>query len=430
MSYKSDTNFLVNLLGCFLFYLIFFTCRNYFQAGDLSLVFLCFVNAVLPIAIYEIYRATEKNSKFPINFKIRNKFSLDRIFKKLIGLAITFLAIFLIYNLFPIYRTDYYKPFFEKLLLVSDYIFILAIPYFIITDLMMKNPKDSYYNLGLIAKFDFKNIDKKLIWEHSRAWIVKAFFLPLMTIYCINNFNFLHNLNLSNIQNFKNFFDLAYSFIFTIDIIFAVIGYSLTLKLFNTQIYSAEPTLLGWLVCIMCYEPFWVGAFNSNYFQYEEGYYWGNFFTENSIGYIIWGSLILFSIGIYSLATVAFGMRFSNLTYRGLVSDGPFALTKHPAYVFKNLSWWLISIPFITNSDWVTAVRNCAMLFGVNIIYYVRARTEENHLSNFPEYVAYAEAMNEKSIFAWVGKFFPFMKYSYERAKNSGSKTYDKFTCR
>ncbi len=430
MSYKSDANFLVNLLSAFLFYLIFFLCRSHFQAVDLTLILLCFANAILPILIYEIYRACESGSKSLINFKIINKFSFERISLKIIGLAITFLSVYAVYRLFPIYRTDYYFTFYNKLLAVIDYIFILAIPYFIITDLMMKSPKDAYYHLGLLVRFDFKNIDKKLIWEHARAWIVKAFFLPLMVIYCINNFNFLYNLDLSKIHNFKNFFDMAYSFIFTIDIIFAVIGYSLTLKLFNTQIYSAEPTLLGWLVCIICYEPFWVGAFNSNYFQYEEGFYWGHFFTENSIGYIIWGSFILFSIGIYSLATVAFGMRFSNLTYRGLISDGPYALTKHPAYVFKNLSWWLISVPFITNSDWITALRNCCMLLGVNIIYYVRARTEENHLSNYPEYVAYAEMMNEKSIFAWVGKILPFMKYSYERTKNSGSKTYPKFSGR
>ena len=46
------------------------------------------------------------------------------------------------------------------------------------------------------------------------------------------------------------------------------------------------------------------------------------------------------------------GPRFSNLTHRGILTHGPYAWSKHPAYLSKNLFWWLSSLPFLaTNAD-------------------------------------------------------------------------------
>jgi len=59
-----------------------------------------------------------------------------------------------------------------------------------------------------------------------------------------------------------------------------------------------------------------------------------------------WAIVVLGLITIYVLATVAFGIRFSNLTHRGILTNGPYRFTKHPAYVSKNLSWWMVSVPF------------------------------------------------------------------------------------
>ena len=62
--------------------------------------------------------------------------------------------------------------------------------------------------------------------------------------------------------------------------------------------------------------------------------------------YTLWGSAILALVAIYVWATIAFGARFSNLTHRGIITAGPYRFTKHPAYLAKNLSWWLITLPF------------------------------------------------------------------------------------
>ena len=77
----------------------------------------------------------------------------------------------------------------------------------------------------------------------------------------------------------------------------------------------------------------------------------------------------------------AFGLRFSNLTYRGVITHGPYRFTRHPAYLSKNLFWWSASLPFlVTDGGPVEAIRNVVGLSLVSAIYYWRARTEEAHL--------------------------------------------------
>jgi protein-S-isoprenylcysteine O-methyltransferase Ste14 len=59
-----------------------------------------------------------------------------------------------------------------------------------------------------------------------------------------------------------------------------------------------------------------------------------------------WGVAILLLQAVFSWCTVCFGLRYSNLSYRGVIVDwGPYAVLKHPAYAskiaaFGELSSW------------------------------------------------------------------------------------------
>ena len=103
----------------------------------------------------------------------------------------------------------------------------------------------------------------------------------------------------------------------------------------------------------------------------------------------------MFLTGVYAWATTAFGIRFSNLTYRGVLTNGPYAFTRHPAYLSKNAFWWCASMPFVvTGGSAVDAVRNTFFLGCVSAIYFWRARTEERHLlAEDPKYRAYSDWM-------------------------------------
>ena len=110
------------------------------------------------------------------------------------------------------------------------------------------------------------------------------------------------------------------------------------------------------------------------------------------------GAWLVFLTGIYAWATAAFGFRFSNLTHRGIMTHGPYAWTKHPAYLSKNLFWWFSLVPFlVTNGNIVDAIRNTVVLAFIGGVYYWRARTEEKHLSADPAYRDYAEWMERNA---------------------------------
>ena len=101
-------------------------------------------------------------------------------------------------------------------------------------------------------------------------------------------------------------------------------------------------------------------------------------------------SVLVGLVAIYAWATMAFGIRFSNLTHRGVITHGPYKFTRHPAYVSKNLSWWVAGLPFlVTAGGPIEAVRNTLLIAAVSGIYYWRAKTEEKHLLADPAYVAY-----------------------------------------
>jgi len=70
----------------------------------------------------------------------------------------------------------------------------------------------------------------------------------------------------------------------------------------------------------------------------------------------------------------------------------------------------MITLPFIPNHGWQDAVKWTLGLAGVSTIYFMRAKTEERHLSRDPVYVEYATWMNEHGWLRFLGKV-PLFKY-------------------
>lgn len=445
---KSETNLWVNLLAVVVFFATFFLLKDNIPAQAkasqaaiehyaISLSLICMLLAIIPIFLYDVLVVKVQRQAMAGLVKWQG-FNIPRIAVKLLGLAITFAVIVVVYWLFPEYG-DFYSRYFKLLHDISPFIVVISVLYILVMDGRMENPEDGYWQVGQWVLGRWHLVNRTVIGEHARQWLIKAFFLPLMLIFMFNNMTYLINLDYSIFdgawarlrsqptdQHFNIFYDFLYTFLYTVDVVFAAIGYAMTFKFLNSHIRSAEPTFFGWVVCIICYPPFWAGLFYGLYFAYDDNFKWGQWLVSNPALYISWGCLILVLIAIYSLATVCLGYRFSNLTYRGLVTNGPYRFTKHPAYIAKNLTFWLISIPFIPDPSVPGQgggylLKMCLLLLGVNIIYFLRARTEENHLSNYPEYVEYANWINEHGIFRKLGQWLPCLRYDEARAQRSGS---------
>lgn len=350
-------------------------------------------------------------------------FDPARLFTKLIGLAATFGGVAFCYWVFPNYRTDFFKPAMDTFRSVLPVLLVLAPLYIAVVDRHMRNPEDGLYQAGCVATVRWREVNWPVFWNYCRGWLVKGFFLPLMFCYFVGSLTEVqHHLTLfwSALATFVRetaagpmqiaqyffdhylaFYEFCYTTLFFFDLAFAIVGYSLTFRIFDNHIRSAEPTLAGWLAALVCYQPMWA-MLSTEYFAYDDNLYWGPVLTTHPALQVVWGTVILVFVAIYAWATIVFGTRFSNLTHRGIITHGPYRLSKHPAYICKNVSWWMISLPFLNQAGWSEALRLCLLMLMVNAIYFARAKTEERHLSADPVYRAYQAYMADHSVIAVV----------------------------
>jgi len=417
---KSATSGLHVLIGAF----ILLTCLVCFKFGGVfqddvveAALFCLLCVGMTHFVLDSLFLNIQQRVTTGLDFKLKS-YNFARSFIKYLGLLGTIGTLTFIYSAFPEYKADFYKPYWSLI----DRIFIpwllLAIPYFIFVDSKMKDPEDGYFQVGQIILLKFKDVNLEVLKGHFLGWFVKGFFLPLMFVYFYRDLVKLQNFDFSSIKSFKHFYDFMYDTIFLLDVGIVSIGYLLSLRLFDTHIRSTEPTALGWLVAILCYEPFW-SLIGRQYLQYGHSIAWGDWLQKYPVLYVIWGSLILLLLIIYVWASFMFGARFSNLTHRGIITNGPYRFTKHPAYVSKNVAWWMISVPFLATGGSFEAIKKCSLLLLLNFIYFMRAKTEERHLSNDPDYQQYALWMEEHGIFSKLSRISIFKFLSYNPKQKS-----------
>lgn len=343
--------------------------------------------------------------------RFRRNFSFGRSLVKLGGLYATLGALALVYWLVPMYSSSFHRPFWEIVRIVAPYFVVLSIPYFLLIDALMAEPKDGYWHFAQLVSLRFRKVDWKILREHAMGWTIKGFYLPLMTPYLVGAMhrfaNFPTHPNIANVvlhvSAFAVFLDLA----------FVVIGYTFTVRILDSQIRSSNPFFLGWAACLVLYQPFWgwVGL------GYSDGLSWNKWFQDSPVLLYTWaGLLVLTKLG-WAWSNVIFGFRFSNLTHRGIITGGAYRFTKHPSYLFKNVGWWLVSVPFLSAVGPGEALKNCVALLGVNALYFIRARTEEMHLSEDPVYVQYARWINEHGALRWIGRAIPRLRYEPPRPR-------------
>jgi protein-S-isoprenylcysteine O-methyltransferase Ste14 len=334
-----------------------------------------------------------------------------RVGTKLLGLAATVGLIALAYWAFSEYHGSFYDPFYHGLRRVWLPLVVGAPAYIVLVDGVMIEPRDGYWQLGRVLLGHREDARGSVLANHFRTWLVKAFFLPLMLVWMHGESRTLIRFDFSTVDwSNLRLYDFLYSLIFGVDLILATVGYILSFRVIDTHVRSAEPTMTGWVVALFCYQPFY-GLMEAQFVRYSSDFSFGSWLAPWQGARIAWAALIVTLISIYTLATVSFGVRFSNLTHRGILTNGPYRFTKHPAYVAKNISWWLISIPFIPHTGVLDAIRHSMLLGCINTMYFLRARTEERHLSRDPVYVAYALWMNEHGVLRFLGKWIPALKY-------------------
>jgi protein-S-isoprenylcysteine O-methyltransferase Ste14 len=225
--------------------------------------------------------------------------------------------------------------------------------------------------------------------QAALALLLKFFFAPLMINWCLGHVgdmtNSLVNLRSSFLDGAAGrvLFDSAlywtcFQLILFVDTFLFTLGYIVETPALNNRIRSVDPTFFGWAVCLACYPPF--NGFTSAFFPWQS-----SDFPQfgGDAAHFAANLTILVAMTIYSWSSVALAFKASNLTNRGIVSHGPYAFVRHPAYAAKNLAWWIGAIPGLIGAftiDGFPVAMFFVGLFGWTTIYVLRAITEERHL--------------------------------------------------
>jgi protein-S-isoprenylcysteine O-methyltransferase Ste14 len=401
---SSVTSYGINLVGALAAVVALCLLRAHGAAGPHA-VLIVSVAAVAPIVLLDVLvLRVHRRSSTGLDWDRAPAPDPERIATKLLGLAITVAPIALAYFVFPEYG-DWYGAFWNLLRRFGPGLVVGAVTYVWLVDGHMRAPRDVYWQLGRVVLMHPEDARKADVSNHYRGWLIKAFYLPLFVVFTHNQLNGILTSKLAPIEASNlGLYHFLSDAIYALDVLYATVGYVLSFRVIDTHLRSAEPTLLGWVVTLECYSPFWNGLFNRVYLHYD-GIGFESWLAGHDGARWLWAALVLTCEGVYLLATFAFGVRFSNLTNRGILTNGPYRYTKHPAYIAKNLSWWLITLPFIPHHGWASALKSTLALGGVGAIYFLRARTEERHLSKDPAYVAYALWMNEHGVLRGLNRF-------------------------
>lgn len=306
---------------------------------------------------------------------------IDVSITKIAGLWATWAIIGFAYCIARWYWRGQYVFAMEVLETAAPVLFLGAIPYVFWLDRVLVNPRDASWHFGamLIGREPW---DPAEVRRHALAWLVKGFFCAFMISIVPGGFAAVIHFDWASVLHDPVALgSLLIETMFMIDVQIAMVGYLVTMKPLDAQIRTANPHLSAWVAALICYPPFILMGEGDVLDYRHNGAEWA-FWLQGQTGWLwLWAGALVFLTAVYAWATVAFGLRFSNLTYRGVLTNGPYRYTRHPAYLSKNAYWWLASLPFLTTSgSMVDAIRNTVILGLVSAVYYWRARTEEKHL--------------------------------------------------
>jgi isoprenylcysteine carboxyl methyltransferase (ICMT) family protein YpbQ len=169
-------------------------------------------------------------------------------------------------------------------------------------------------------------------------------------------------------------------------------------------IRSTQTRLSGWLVCLACYGPvimLWPD-FEAVVLQEIS---WPATLTSDPV--VLAGAVAMLGLLLlYVWATVAFGLRFCNLSNRGLVSHGPYRYMKHPAYFAHAGNAWIITFIFMPAAGIDLGLAQLVVPLAFTLLYWLRSVTEEQHLGEDPDYIAYADWIERNGLVAVMLRYF------------------------
>mgnify|MGYP000099977789 FL=1 len=365
----------------------------------------------VPIAILELtFKRVHWNPSSGINHGPA-RYDPLRSATKFIGLIVLLTAVVGFHAVFRVYPVQDLMPAFGLLIRLAPVLLFASFLYILWVDARMPQPHDGYWQIGARLTCQARSVKYTGLHHFYMGWVIKGFFLPIMFSYLVNTLAGSAPPRDWFTQDIVPLTRHLMLMAILLELVVVCVGYTLTLRLFDAHIRTTNPVLWGWVVTLACYAPFNT-VITGQIFSRDTGVPWHETILANPLLAGPWLVLLLLSFGVWVWATASFGLRWSNLTNRGVVTCGPYRWMKHPDYMSKVMFFWLTSAPFLAAVPVQTQIAATAGMIVVTIIYFGRAKAEELHMSEDPDYVRYATALNTRGLCAPIYRTLPALAYS------------------
>ncbi|PSJ57633.1 isoprenylcysteine carboxylmethyltransferase family protein [Pseudaminobacter soli (ex Li et al. 2025)] len=350
---------------------------------------------VVDVAVVRVHRRASTGLDF--SRFCRGETTLSRVAIKVLSFYVVWAGIALVYWLlkeYAPYRSGYMLTLAIGLATAAA---VLTPVYVALVDRLQVDPHDEAWHFGqwLLGRPH----DAHLARIHVLATGLRAFFLPFL-LGSISEL-YLNSEAIGFAEASQSAHRMLYYYLdklWLLDSIFSSIGYLIASRLLDTHIRDVYRRPTSWLVTCVCYAPYNTVFFTGTGFYQVR--YWDSVMAVDGLAGLVWMTLIAITCTIYVGANISFGLRFANLSKRGIITTGPYALMKHPAYFFKNISWWLMYVPFAVIGSPLEAVRASLLMALASGVYYLRARHEEIELAADPKYQDYCEYIRRHGLLA------------------------------
>lgn len=305
------------------------------------------------------------------------------------------------------FQISNYKLFFNACIIY----FIVQSIYYLYAE---EKPSRPVLTLSLIKKYFTFTLSTATKTEKSAFMnvLIKFIFVPLMFMWIFENgWNMLHSLsNMINYinTNYENFYYFYWnnlhwfllSTILLVDVVIFTVWYMVELKSLKNEIKTIDPSLIWWISVLLCYPV--TNTITSLFITDLDKVKEFGSVMINLWWSVFYGLVFLVFMSLYAWSSVALMFKASNLTNRGIVDRWPYKYVRHPAYVWKNMAWiiWFfpILINYILQSNYKMSIIIVFSTIVRILIYHLRAVTEEQHLLQDSDYVAYKNKVKYRYI--------------------------------
>lgn len=172
-------------------------------------------------------------------------------------------------------------------------------------------------------------------------------------------------------------------------------GYLLSMRLLGNEVKSTDTTFSGWMFMIISYQPLCVLI---NMFLARTAITWPlQIWQSNFVLTLLLSSIVPLSVILNTSADLTLGLKFSNVSYRGVISHGLYSIIRHPAYTTKCIGWAFALIPSMIASP-AMLIQGILGWIALVALYVMRALTEERHLCKFDDYKSYCNRVRFRFI--------------------------------